>query len=390
MKRDRHDTVPFWLDAAARRYPPLDGDERADVAVVGAGVTGLSCALVLAEAGLRVRVLEARRAGSGASGRNGGFALRGPAVAYDRQRLPGLMRLTEEALGRLAELAGDAFRRVGSLRVATSEEELEAVRTEHDALRKDGFRVQWVERDALPPLLRPHALGGNFHPPDGALEQGRWLRRLTELAADAGALVAEETRVTALDGTRVETPGGTVAADHAVIATDGYTGGLVPELDPVVRPARGQVVATAPLPERHFECPVYARWGYDYFQQLPDRTLVLGGRRDANLEGEFTSEEETTELVQSRLEAFLRELLGERPEITHRWAGLMAFTEDLLPIVGELPGRPRVWASVGYSGHGNVLGLACGELVANAILGRADARLELFSPGRILGARPPA
>jgi glycine/D-amino acid oxidase-like deaminating enzyme len=184
-----------------------------DVAVVGRGGTGLSCARVLAESGLRVRVLEARRAATGASGRNEGFALRGLSVPYARKRLRDVWRFMEEAVEHMAEVAGDAFRRAGSLYVVASEEEAAAARVEQAALVEDG---------------------------------------------------------------------------------------------------------------------------------------------------------------------------------THRWAGSMGFTPDWLPLVGELPGREGVWVSLGYSGHGNVLALACGEGVARALLGRADPRLEPLSPERILGARAPA
>jgi gamma-glutamylputrescine oxidase len=78
-------------------------------------------------------------------------------------------------------------------------------------------------------------------------------------------------------------------------------------------------------------------------------------------------------------------MLGKRPDIDHRWAGIFGSTADRLPLVGRLPGDDRVWVSVGYSGHGNVMGLACGELVANAILGAPAAELELFDPARLLG-----
>ena len=373
---------PFWLEGPAPRYGPLPGDERVDVAVVGAGVTGLSCARTLAEAGLRVRVVEARRAGTGASGRNGGFALRGTAAPYDQARFPGLMRLTEEALGRLRGLAGDTFRPVGSLRVAVSEEELEGLEREQAALAEDGFAVEWRERGELPPALRPHVLGGIFHPTDGALDQGRWIRRLAEIAVAAGAKIAEETRATSLAGTTLATSRGRVSAGAVVVATDGYTGGLVPELDPLVVSVRGQALATAPLPEALFPCPIYARFGYDYWQQLADRRVVIGGRRDTDLAGETTSVEEATASIQARIEALLFDLLGVLPAITHRWAGLMGFSRDYLPLVGELPARPGVWVSVGYSGHGNVLGFACGDLVAQAILGRRDERLRLLSPER--------
>ena len=384
-------TFPFWLDALAPEYGPLAGDETADVAIVGGGVTGLACARVLALEGVRVRVLEARRMGSGASGRNGGFALRGTALPYDRGRFPELVRLTEEALERIAGLAGDAFRHVGSLRVAVDAEELEALHAEHEALAEDGFAVERRTRDELPAVLRPYALGGLFHPGDGALEQGRWVRRLAEHAHEAGALLAEETRVTRIDGARVLTERGAVTAGAVLVATDGYTHGLVPALDERIVAFRGQVVATEPLAERLFPCPIYARWGYDYFQQLPDGRLVAGGRRDTDLEAETTRDERPTEAVQENLEALVRELLGEGARITHRWAGLMGFTEDFLPLVGRLPGREAMWVSAGYSGHGNVLGFACGEAVAYALLGRGlDPRLAPLSPEKSPAARPPA
>jgi glycine/D-amino acid oxidase-like deaminating enzyme len=335
-------------------------------------------------------VLEARTVGSGASGRNGGFALRGTAAPYDRARLPALVRLTEEALVRIRELAGDAFHPVGSLRIAVDEGELAAVRAEHDALAADGFDVEWREPGVLPTILREHALGGIFHPTDGALEQGAWIRRLAARAHDAGARLAEDTAVTAIDGTIARTERGTVRAGHVVVATDGYTHGLVPELDAAVVAVRGQVLATAPLPERLLPCPIYARWGYDYMQQLADGRLVAGGRRDADLRGETTDVEETTAAIQERIEAHVRSVLGELPTVTHRWAGLMGFTPDYLPLVGELPGRPRIWASVGYSGHGNVLGFACGDRIARTILGETDPRLAALSPQRIPAVPPPA
>ncbi|MDQ3981632.1 MAG: FAD-binding oxidoreductase, partial [Actinomycetota bacterium] len=342
-------TRPYWLDAPARRYAPLEGDERVDVAVVGGGVTGLSCARALAAAGVRVRVLEARQVGGGASGRNGGFALRGLAVSYGERRAPDLWRLTYETLVRMTELAGDAFRPVGSLDLAVSQEELEGVRREHDALLADGFAVEWVEAAELPPVLRPHFLGGAFHPVDGLLEPGRWTRRLARLAEEAGARIAEDTTATALAATSVRTERGTVAADHVVLATDGYTRGLAPDLDDVVTPARNQMLATSALPERHFEPAVYARSGYDYWQQTREGRIVIGGWRDADLEREITASEDVTSSIQGRIEAFLERMLGAVPEITHRWAGLIGLTPDRLPLVGPLPGRDGVWVALGYS-----------------------------------------
>jgi glycine/D-amino acid oxidase-like deaminating enzyme len=88
--------------------------------------------------------------------------------------------------------------------------------------------------------------------------------------------------------------------------------------------------------------------------------------------------------VQAALETLLRELAGDLPAITHRWSGIFGTSPDRLPLVGQVPDRPGIWVARGYSGHGNVLGLASGELVAKAILGRREPELELFDPGRLL------
>jgi gamma-glutamylputrescine oxidase len=144
------------------------------------------------------------------------------------------------------------------------------------------------------------------------------------------------------------------------------------------------VIATEPLEEAPYPRPHYARHGFDYWQQTPDNRLVLGGRRDASLETEFTNDETITDAIQRELTAFATELLGEEPTVEHRWPGIFGSTDDSLPLVGPVPGQDGVWVSAGYSGHGNVMGLACGELVAQAILGTPAPELELFDPARLL------
>ena len=373
----RSASTSLWLEEPREELPRRRFDGRAEVAVVGGGVTGCSCALTLAERGVRVRLYEAREIAGGASGRNGGFALRGATVPYDEarrdlgdQRARLLMELTERSLDRMEALAGDAFRRVGSLRLAYNEAERDALRREHDALCADGFAVEWVD-ELAPPLDRLY-LGAIHHPSDGAIQPARWVRRLAAHAAAAGADLheGEAVRVEALD------------ADAVVVAGDGFTAQLLPELAAHVRPTRGQVLATEPLPERLYERPHYARGGYDYWQQLPDGRVVLGGKRDASFETEQTDVEATTGLVQERLDALGRDLLGRQPVVTNRWAGIWGTTPDLVPLVGRVPGRRDVWVAGGYSGHGNALGLACGDLVARALLGESPPELALFDPAR--------
>jgi gamma-glutamylputrescine oxidase len=345
-------------------------------------VTGCACALTLARGGLTVRLHEARMIAGGASGRNGGFALRGGAMQYDvaRRQLGAdqaheLWQFTERSLQKIEQLAGKEFRRTGSLRLAADGAELMRLAAEYDALRDDGFAVEWVAD--LDPPLEDRFTGAIRHPVDGALHPARWVRRLAALAADAGVDIREHSPLKRLVDAEAEV---------VVIATDGYTRGLVAELDAAVRPTRGQVVVTEPLPRTLFACPHYARDGYDYWQQTPDRRLVVGGWRDTSLEAEYTADEAVTPEIQQRIEAFIAEQTGSAPRSTHRWAGIFGTTADKLPLVGPLPQSDGVWASCGYSGHGNVLGFACGGLVADAILGRPEPLLRLFDPGRLRAA----
>jgi gamma-glutamylputrescine oxidase len=369
--------TPYWLEDVepARADPRHEG--RVDVAIVGAGVTGCSAALRLAEAGLRVRVYDERRVAEGASGRNGGFALRGGATRYDvaretygRDQAHGLWEWTERALDRMEALAGDSLARIGSLRLAADLEEREDIRLEYEAMREDGIAAEWI--DDLPPHLSSFH-GAIEHPGDGSLQPARFVRGLAARAAAAGAEIRELDRVDDV---------ASLDAQHVVVATDGYGHGLVPELADAIWPTRGQVIVSEPLDRVLYDRPHYARQGFDYWQQLPNRRIVLGGFRDVSIMDELTDVEETTPVIQASLEKFMGELIGETPRISHRWAGIFGLTQDMLPLVGRVPGRNGLWVAAGYSGHGNVLGFACGELVASAILGETAPQLELFDPAR--------
>jgi gamma-glutamylputrescine oxidase len=375
---------PYWLAEAAPALPRVSLAGPPDVEVVGGGVTGCSCALTLARAGLRVRLHEARRIAEGASGRNGGFALRGGAMPYDharewlgRERAAEYWRLTERYLDGMADLGGDALRRTGSLRLAADEEERDELRVEYEALREDGFAAEW--REQLPPPLAGRFPAAMFHPGDASVQPARLVRRLAVLAADAGAEIREHSRVAAFDE---------LEAERAVIATDGYPSGLLGELEGLIVPTRGQMIATEPLGERLFEMPHYGRHGFDYWQQLDDGRIVAGGFRDAALESEFTDDEATTPTIQGALEDFVADLAGRPLRVERRWAGIFGLVLDFLPVVGPVPGLPRVWVAGGYSGHGNVLGFACGDLVARALVGESEPLLEVFDPARLAAADP--
>src|SRR4051794_22712576 len=289
-------------------------------------------------------------------------------LGQERARM--LWELSEDALDRMEALAGDELQRVGSLRLAVDAAECLELAEEADALREDGFAVEWV--DPPPAPLDRLFRGAILHPRDGSIHPARWVRRLAARAVAAGAGLVESSRVELAE----------LEAPAVVVATDGFTPSVLPELAERVVPVRGQMLATAPLPVRLFDRPHYARQGFDYWQQLADGRLVVGGKRDASFEAENTSVEATTGVIQERIDALVVELVGSLPPVTHRWAGIWGETPDKLPLAGRVPGRPGVWIAGGYSGHGNVLGFACGDLVARAIAGEHPPELELLDPAR--------
>ena len=380
--------VPFWLDEPYRARPMLEGRVETDVCVIGAGVAGLSCARRLAGHGLDTVVLERGTVAGGASGRNGGFLLAGPAPfypdareKYGAERARRIYSRTLDAQRQMYALAeelgvGDAVRRVGLLRVSASQEEAEHVRRHADSLRDDGFPAQLVERDSLPAVIARYAHNGVLTEHDGALHPARWIRALAGDAESAGARIHEHTPVElpvpAPSEGELVAPAGSLSARHVVVTADGYLPALVPEYAGRVRSRRLHMVATAPVAERVIEPMVYSRWGYEYLQQRPDGRVLVGGFGDLDGPDSYTDSDSGSPRIWARIEQFLRDDLGLQVPTTHHWAGLVGYSDDNLPYVGEAPERPGLWVAGGYSGHGNVPGFLSGQELADRIAGVAS------------------
>lgn len=358
------ENAPVWEDGRWDPLPALEGEVEADACVVGLGGSGLTCAGELRRLGARVVGIDAGPVGGGAAGRNGGFLLAGTyhfhhdaVERYGRERARAIYRLTLAEMDRIAAEAPGVVRRVGSLRIAASPEEADDCRAQLEAMRADDLPVE--------PYAGPEG-EGLLVPTDGAFDPLRRCRALAERELREGTRLFGRSPATEVRPGEVLTPGGRVRCSRVIVAVDGRLEVLLPELAGRVRTARLQMLATAPTREVRVPRPVYYRWGFEYWQQLPDGSLALGGFRDRAGEAEWTREATPSEGVQGRLERFLREGLGVTAPITHRWAASVGFTESGLPLLDEV--RPGVWALGGYSGTGNVIG---------AIAGRAAARLAL-------------
>ena len=370
-----------WDDAVAdwAGLAPLAGDATADACVIGLGGSGLAAVESLLDRGLSVVGVDAGRVAAGAAGRNGGFLIGGPELAFHHaierwgDAAVDLYRATLAELDRLADQLGPAVvRRVGSIRLAglpgetqSDEEAADRARELADcalqiaALRAHGIAVE--EYDG--PLGQ-----GLFLPDDAATNPAVRAIRLAALLAPHAAL-HENTRVTAIEPKQVMTEHGTISAGVVVVAVDGRLDVLVPQLADRVRTARLQMLATTPIDDTHrLPCPVYGRWGYDYAQQLPDGRLFVGGGRDLFVDDEWTADTEPSEPVQAYIETVAERMAGQPVHVTDRWAASVGFTPDDRPLCAMV--ADGVVAIGGYNGTGNLVGpVAARAAVALALDG---------------------
>lgn len=368
----------IWLDETTPDvYPSLDQDTSADVVIVGAGIAGIATAYHLASAGARPLVIDARMVADAASGRNAGFLLAGVAenfVAaarrYGEERALRVWRFTRHNQKLVRELVSREgidcdLAWNGSAQIAGDDEEWSEVRASADRLRAEGARVRVLanERTAV-------------YEDDGELHPVRYVRGLARAAVARGARIHGRTRATAVAADGVRTERARVSAGAVVVCVNAYAAHLAPLR---VRPVRGQMLATAPVPRRVFERPAYAHRGYRYWRQRADGRLLIGGWRDTAADEEVGEEERTTARVQDQLERFLRERASEAT-ITHRWAGIMGFSHDALPYVGAL--ESGVFVNAGFTGHGMAFATATAELVADLIRGVSRNETDLYAPGR--------
>jgi gamma-glutamylputrescine oxidase len=367
--------VPVWSDEPSPHLPRLEETVEADVCVVGLGGSGLACVGELLARGARVVGLDAVHVGSGAAGRNGGLLLSGLAMFYHnavatlgRESARRLYRLTIGEIDRLTAETPAAIRRVGSLRIAASAEEADDCALQLAAMRQDDLPVE--------PYDGPEGHGLLF-PTDGVFQPLNRCRTLARRAVERGARLFERSRAVAFSRSGVTTHHGFVRCERIVVAVDGALEHVLPALADRVRTARLQMLATAPTDEVRFTRPVYSRWGFDYWQQLTDGRVVLGGFRDREHAAEWTTSPLPTAAIQAHVESFLRERLGVNAPITHRWAATVAYSTTGLPILEEV--RPGLWATGAYSGTGNVVGALCGRAAARLALGERSDITDAFA-----------
>ncbi|MCU4654648.1 FAD-binding oxidoreductase [Roseibacterium sp. SDUM158016] len=374
------------LPSAPPERPPLDGDQTADVAILGAGFTGLWAALTLARAGRRVIVLDAHRVGFGASGRNGGQVHSGfnkpqswLSARLGPERASALWDLSETAKAQLRDFcaahAPEADYKPGIAHGEYTAQDLDHLRGEAEFLdREYGYRTEILEARAFRDLVKsPHYVGGGVDPGGGHLHPLAYALALAREAEAAGAIIHEMTEVTAIRPgapVRFETPHGTLRAAHAIVAGNGYLPALLPGVAARVMPINSFIAATEPLPDRWQEVLAEdiavsdSRFVVNYYRFGADRRFLFGGRESYSI---GFPKDIATALV-ARMEHLFPQLKGT--PVSHVWGGSLAVTVTRLPHVARV--APGVLSGAGFSGQGVALAGMAGRVMAEAVMGQEE------------------
>lgn len=366
---------PRWDDHEWAPLPPLRGDAVAELCVVGLGGTGLSCISEALNLGVSSVIgVDAADVASGAAGRNGGLLLAGPvdfhhdAVArFGVERTLAMHHLTEREMERIIAETPGVVRVVGSLRIAETDEEYEDINAQFARMQIDGLPVE---------RYTGHEGRGLLFPGDGVMQPLRRTRGLALQLQSRGAKLYGHTQAQEIRAGSVRTAHGTITAKHVIVCVDGRLELLLPQLKSSARTARLQMLATAPQLPIKFPRPVSTRYGFDYWQQLPDGSVLFGGGRDKYEASEWTTSAEPESRVQDYLTEQLRTRLGISSDITHRWAASVAFTDTGLPLIQHID--DNVLALGAYSGTGNLVGAVCGRGAARLALKRDSSLLAPF------------
>jgi glycine/D-amino acid oxidase-like deaminating enzyme/nitrite reductase/ring-hydroxylating ferredoxin subunit len=380
-------TVPatsLWeATSSSPSFEPLRSDLHTDVVIVGAGITGLTAALLLAEQGRRVAVIEKETIGSGETGRTTAHLT----VAldaryhyvkrhYSKEEAKLVADASRASLEKIAELVQRYsidchFRRVPGYFYTEKRKYVAELKNEAAAAREAGLDAQWVSDVPLPFETR----GAVLWPEQAQFHPREYLAALAKHAAAAGAQIFERTFATKVEAGVVETAHGRITADHVFMATNVPIAGFT-HVHTKAAAYRSYAIAfaeTGSHPEGLFWDTAdpyhYTRW-----QETDEGTFLIVGGEDHR-----TGEEEDTEGCFARLADYARQSFGPHEE-RYRWSGQIIEPHGGLPMIGG--SKEQVYLSTGYSGQGMTLGTAGAMLVSDLILGVSNPWKDLFDPMR--------
>jgi len=384
--------------------------ESVDVAIIGAGFTGLSAALALARRGVKVVVLESQTVGWGASSRNGGMVLTGLKLGVNKlismygrelaRRMYAASLATIDCVEHIIREEGiDCdFLRSGHLEVACKQKHFEGYARQAEVIAREfGHQLRVVQKNDLPDEIGSTIyFGGMVDEVSAGLNPAKYVAGLARAAAGAGAAIYENSQVQRLEravqsgapGWRVVTSQGAIRARDVFAATSGYTGEATPALRKKIIPIGSYIITTEVLPEALArELSPRNRMIYDsknylyYYRLTPDRRMLFGGRAAFFPETADTIRQSADLLRQGMLQVY-PQLSDAKTEFV--WGGTLDFAFDIMPHAGQLNG---IYFAVGYAGHGVAMATYQGQKMAELIAGEKPDNpfAEIPFPGAPLG-----
>jgi gamma-glutamylputrescine oxidase len=388
--------INSWYAASVPAFPeqaPLIGSIHADVCILGAGITGLSTAIELAEAGYKVVVLEAQRVGWGASGRSGGQAIFG--FGCDQSKITQSVGLQSskrmfdwsiEGLdliqSRCAQYNIDCDWRDIHAHVPIKTRHITELKAwQNDLAENFNYPLQWWEREQLQAVMpNERYLGALVDPRSGHLHPLKYTQGLAKAALALGVQIFEHSKVTQmLRGEKpiFKTANGEVHCNFAVLAGNAYVHGIAPELDDKIMPVGTYIGATEPLGAERAQALIKnnmavadVNWALDYFRLSADNRLLFGGRASystlppPNLSG----------TMQRRMTRVFPSLSNVKMDYV--WGGFVDISLNRAPHWGRL--GSNVYFAQGFSGHGIAATGLAGRIISEAIKGQAE-RLDIFA-----------
>jgi glycine/D-amino acid oxidase-like deaminating enzyme len=379
----------YWLTTTG--FPTVDATrplpETVDVAVIGAGFTGLSAARTLAQRGAKVAVLESETIGWGASSRNGGMVLTGMKLGVNQliarygreltQRMYATSLATIDCVEQIVrEEAIDCdFSRCGHLEVACKQKHFDDYARQAEVIAREFHHVLRVveKQDLSAEIGSSIYYGGMVDEVSAGLNPARYVAGLARAAMKAGAEICEHTRVQSVQrnsrqgeaGWQLATSRGPLWAHEVFVATSGYTGRATPALQKKLIPIGSFIVTTEVLPEKLAQdlSPrnrmIYDSKNYLYYYRLtPDRRMLFGGRAAFFPETDQTVRRSAAILRRGMIDVYPQ--LSDA-KIDYAWGGTLDFAFDIMPHAGRLDG---MYYAVGYAGHGVAMATYQGQKVA--------------------------
>ena len=401
----------YWLTTVKMPTPPAEPlPETADVAVIGAGFTGLSAALEMAKRGAKVVVLESETIGWGASSRNGGMVLTGLKLganklisAYGRDLTHRMYAASLESISCVERLVKDEsiacdFARTGHLEVACKQSHFDDYARQVEVIAREfNHQLRIVPRyDLRSEIGSDVYFGGMVDEISAGVNPARYVAGLGAAAMRAGVRICEHTRLQNIrhesrdgaPGFRLNSSRGALWARDVLVGTSGYTGGATPALRNKIIPIGSYIITTEVLPDAFARelspsnRQIYDSKNYLYYYRLtPDQRLLFGGR------AAFFPETDKT--IRKSAEILRRGMINVYPQlrdtkVEYVWGGTLDFCFDIMPHAGRTDG---IYFAVGYAGHGVAMATWQGQKMAEWIAeGKTDNPFaEIPFPGAPLG-----